>query len=277
MAAFSGQESGTSDFGYVQASWATSNTPGVIWRQGERLPHMVSAEQEDYWILDPGYDFAADSTVEYPKAAWSPGKRHPSYPHIYAAPTESQWAVDAGYQWLSSESSDLRTFSPAQTWEAWRLASDIEASTHDINCTSDSAVLAVVEAARDRLGALDLRDVHPSLSQYLAAAQTALNDGATTISTCFVVSHAEDGADLAAALFCLFSDKTWKQCMDSSATTRKVIGLAGKLGSIPCDQAAQNFWKRLGELDTEQQHLQVDFRAKSGLQLTSPVRMVTCR
>ncbi|HEV7507573.1 MAG TPA: hypothetical protein VGS07_22000 [Thermoanaerobaculia bacterium] len=239
---------------------------------------MESAKQENYWTLDPGYAFALlESTAEHPKASWSPGKRHYSYPHIYAAPTEGVWFTDPGYQWLSPGTWDLRTFSPAQTWQAWQLAADIDASTHGIDCTSDGAVLSVIEAARDRFGALDTKDVHPLLAQHFANVQSALDRGATTINTCFVVNHAKDGADLGAAALCLFSSKTWQECMDDSATARKVIGVVGELGSVPCDQALKDFGQKLDELGSERQRLQDDFRARYDLQLTRPIRLVTCR
>ncbi len=274
-----GLEPGTwiTDPGYSLTDAATATAPYAEWRQGVRLLHMTSAERENYWTFDPGYTFAADSTIQHPKAAWSPGAYHPDHPHVYASPTEGSWSVDSGYRWLSASTSDLRTFSPRQTWEAWRLASVVDASMNDINCDSDSAIVAVLRAARDRYGAISTRDVHPSLAQNLAAVQTALDSGASTINTCFVVSHAKDGADILAAGLCMFSEKPWGECMEDSKTARDVVGVMGDVGTMPCGAKLQAFRQELNDLENERQRLQTGFRSEYDLQLDTPYRILTCR
>jgi hypothetical protein len=263
------------DPGYVLTGSALS--PNVGWRSGIQLQHMTSAEREGYWILEAGYSFAADSTVEQPKASWSPGARHPDYPHIFADTQERRWHVDPDYAWSSSEAGDLRTFSPGRTWQAWSVASDIDAATQGIDCSSEGAVLSVIESARDRYHALDTSDVHPSLARHFASTKEALSNGATTINTCLVVDNAGDTADIIAGGLCLFSDKSWDECMNDSKSARELIDLGGKLGSIPCGQALQGVGTRLDELASERQQLQQFLRAQYNLQLNSPVRLVSCR
>jgi hypothetical protein len=263
------------DPGYALTGSALS--PSVEWRSGARLPHMTSAERESYWTLDPGYAFAVNSTAEQPRAVWSPGARHYQHPHIFADSEENSWLVDPGYKWLSSEANDLRTFSPDRTGQAWSLASDIDAATQGINCNSDGALLSVIESARDRYHALDTSDVHPSLTRHFAAMEEALSSGANTISTCLVVDNAEPAVGLVAGVLCAFSDKSWQECMEDSKPTRDLIGVAGDLGSIPCGQALQGVGTKLDELAAERQQLQQYLRAQYDLQLSSSVRLVSCR
>jgi hypothetical protein len=267
--------------GYVLADSATPTAPRVAWRQSVQLPHMVSAEREAYWILDAGYEFASDSTHADPRAAWSPGARHNVYSHIYADTEEGVWRPDPGYQMLTSAANDFRAFSPARTREVWQAAEKIDAATHVIDCSFITA-LSVIAAARDRYAGLATTDIPPALAEHVAAVHAELSSGATTLEGCLVADNAGDGADVAAALGCgvsslLSKTETWQECMNKTATARKVISAAGKIGSLACTQAVGSFRKNIDQLIIDRQRLQNEFRGAYGIALETPTRIVTCR
>lgn len=268
------------DPGYALTNDATPTSPAVRWQMGERLPHMVSADRENYWTLDAGYRLAKDSTSEHPRAEWLPGSRHFEYAHVYASSTEGKWAADEGYQWVTTNPGDFRTFSPSRTWAAWRAAQTIDLSTRGISC-SDGSMTAVIESARDGYAALDTTDVVPDLASHLSSVHAILQNGSTTMNTCLLAKNAGGVADIAAAGGCglaaLFTDQKWTDCMDNTKVARQVVDAAGTLASIPCDKAITDFGHQLDEIPVERRALQSDLRLRYGLELDTPMRMLSCR
>jgi hypothetical protein len=277
-----GQAPGTwvTDAGYLLSQEATPTTPRAIWHQGVQLPHMKSAERENYWSLDSGYRIA-DLTVEPPVAVWSPGQPHDLYPHVYANNEEGQWHPGAGYAWVNSVAGDWRTFGIARTLETWRSANSIDAATQGIDCSSDFAFVAVIGDTRDRYVALDTTDVHPSLVEHIADVRDAYRDGTATINACLVASHAKEAVDGVAAVACgvstMFSNQTYDDCMARSAGIRGGVGTAGTVLSLTCQPEGEAFRKRLDQLTARRISLQNEFLSAHRIQLEPPVRMVTCR
>lgn len=92
--------------GYI---WTSADKTAVKWVPGlpvKDYPHVITAEQEGYWIPQPGYYWLTKPTRDY-KTVWTPGATYDSY-QIMASTVEGYFIPSPGYMWTEGEPLSLR-------------------------------------------------------------------------------------------------------------------------------------------------------------------------
>jgi hypothetical protein len=69
------------------------------WTPGLNHPnyrHVTSADAEDSWQPDPGYEWIYPDDSDDLSVRWKPGLRHPEDTHVFSSTTEGKWIVANG-------------------------------------------------------------------------------------------------------------------------------------------------------------------------------------